>query len=138
MTEATTTTQPFDLMAFEDAESGDLRIKHPITGAPTGMVVQLAGPEHPLRRNIALARQRRMRAQLAKTGAVQMSDPEDDAADDLEMLVACTLGWRGAAQPYSQAAARELFADPRRRWLRDQVQAGLLDRQLFMRASVMA
>ena len=129
------TAEPFDIMAFEDAESADLRIKHPITGAPTAMVVQLAGPEHSLRRSIVLARQRRMRAQLAKTGAVQMTDPEDDAADDLELLVASTLGWRGAAQPYSTAAVRELYADPRRRWLRDQVQAALDDREAFIARS---
>lgn len=128
----------FDIMAFEDADSADLRIKHPVTGAPTAMVVQIAGPEHPLRRRLVLDRQRRLRAHLAKTGSMHISDPEDDAADDLELTVACTLGWRGAAQPYSAAAARELYADPRRRWLRDQVQAGLQDRALFMRSSAPA
>jgi hypothetical protein len=126
---------PFDINAFEDALEGELRIKHPITGAPTTMVVQLAGPEHPLRRSIVLARQRRMRAQVARTGSVQIGDPEDDAAEDLELLVACTLGWRGAAQPYSPAAARELYGDVRRRWLREQVHLGLQDRQLFMTGS---
>ncbi len=131
-------TEPFDLMAFEDADSADLRIKHPVTGAPTTMVVQIAGPEHPLRRRLVLDRQRRLRAHLAKTGNMHISDPEDDAADDLELTVACTLGWRGAAQPYSPAAARELYADPKRRWLRDQVQAGLQDRALFMRSSAPA
>ena len=69
---------------------------------------------------------------------MHISDPEDDAADDLELTVACTLGWRGAAQPYTPAAARALYADPKRRWLRDQVQAGLQDRALFMRSSAPA
>ncbi|GCL61490.1 hypothetical protein [Pseudaquabacterium pictum] len=128
--------EPFDILAFEDAEAADLRIKHPITGAPTTMVVQLAGPEHPVRRRIVLARQRRMRAQLAQTGELQVTDPEEDELDELELLVACTLGWRGAAQPYSPAAARDAFNDPRRRWLRDQVQRGLKDRQFFTRSCV--
>lgn len=130
--------EALDILAFEDADSADLRIKHPVTGAPTAMVVQIAGPEHPLRRRLVLDRQRRLRAHLAKTGNMHISDPEDDAADDLELTVACTLGWRGAAQPYSPAAARALYADPKRRWLRDQVQAGLQDRALFMRSSAPA
>ena len=130
--------EALDILAFEDADSADLRIKHPVTGAPTAMVVQIAGPEHPLRRHLVLDRQRRLRAHLAKTGNMHISDPEDDAADDLELTVACTLGWRGAAQPYTPAAARALYADPKRRWLRDQVQAGLQDRALFMRSSAPA
>ncbi len=130
--------EALDILAFEDADSADLRIKHPVTGAPTAMVVQIAGPEHPLRRRLVLDRQRRLRAHLAKTGNMHISDPEDDAADDLELTVACTLGWRGAAQPYTPAAARALYADPKRRWLRDQVQAGLQDRALFMRSSAPA
>ena len=130
--------EALDILAFEDSDSADLRIKHPVTGAPTAMVVQIAGPEHPLRRRLVLDRQRRLRAHLAKTGNMHISDPEDDAADDLELTVACTLGWRGAAQPYTPAAARALYADPKRRWLRDQVQAGLQDRALFMRSSAPA
>ena len=133
-----TTAEALDILAFEDADSADLRIKHPVTGAPTAMVVQIAGPEHPLRRRLVLDRQRRLRAHLAKTGNMHISDPEDDAADDLELTVACTLGWRGAAQPYTPAAARALYVDPKRRWLRDQVQAGLQDRALFMRSSAPA
>jgi len=133
-----TPAEELDILAFEDADSADLRIKHPVTGAPTAMVVQIAGPEHPLRRRLVLDRQRRLRAHLAKTGNMHISDPEDDAADDLELTVACTLGWRGATQPYTPAAARALYADPKRRWLRDQVQAGLQDRALFMRSSAPA
>ena len=121
--------EALDILAFEDADSADLRIKHPVTGAPTAMVVQIAGPEHPLRRRLVLDRQRRLRAHLAKTGNMHISDPEDDAADDLELTVACTLGWRGAAQPYSPAAARALYADPKRRWLRDQVRTALRSRR---------
>ena len=55
-----------------------------------------------------------------------MSDPEDDEADQVDMLVSCTLGWTGAAVPFSPQAARALYTDPKRRWLRDQVQAALI------------
>jgi hypothetical protein len=126
---------PFDFSAFEDVDRADVRIKDPTTGAPTAMVITLAGPEHPDRKRLTFARQRRLRAALAKTGKLQVGDPEDDAADQLDMLVACTLGWSGAAVAYTPAAARALYSDKRRTWLRDQVQAALDERELFTRSS---
>jgi hypothetical protein len=131
MTQDTTT---LDLDAFEDVTSADVRIKDPTTGAPTPMLVTLAGPEHAERKRLTFAKQRRLRAALAKTGKLPMSDPEDDQADELDMLVACTLGWTGASEPYSRDAARRLYADPKRGWLRDQVATALNERELFTRA----
>jgi hypothetical protein len=125
----------FDPTAFEDVETGELRVKDPMTGGPTSMVITLAGPEHPARKRRLYAKQRRLRAVMAKTGKLPISDPEDDAADQLEELVASTLGWAGAAQPYSPAAARALYGDVKRRWLCDQVQAALDERELFTRSS---
>lgn len=124
----------FDLDAYEDAMSAEVRIKNPITGAPTPMVVILAGPEHADRKRLNFARQRAQRASIAKTGRAIVSDPEEDEADDLEYMVICTLGWRGANVPYSPAEARRLYADPSKRWLRTQVGAALLERELFTRA----
>ena len=129
------TSEVFDFTRFEDTDRADVRIKDPTTGAPTPMVVTLAGPEHPDRKRITFARQRRMRSALAKTGKLQVGDPEDDEADELELLVICTLGWAGAPVAYSTAEARTLYADPKRRWLRDQVQAALNERELFTRSS---
>lgn len=127
-------TDTFDLDAFEDVASAELRIKNPKTGEPTPMVVTLAGPEHPDRKRIAFARQRNLRAKLAKTGKVPVSSPEEDEDDELELLVACTLGWSGASVAYSRDEARRLYADNKRRWLRDQVAAGLQERELFTQA----
>lgn len=123
----------FDFESFEDVSTGTLHVKTP-TGAPTGVQITLAGPEPPDRKRRIFARQRRLRAAIAKTGKLPVADPEDDEADDLDELVACTLGWAGAAVPYSVEAARKLYADPKRRWLRDQVKAALDDRELFTRA----
>ena len=36
------------------------------------------------------------------------------------MLVACTIGWTGAEPAFSKQAARAVYVDPKRRWLRDQ------------------
>ena len=128
---------PFDFNSIEDVPSATTRIKDQ-GGAPTSMVITLAGPEHPERKRRLFARQRRLRAALAKTGKMPMSDPEDDEADELDDLVASTLGWVGAAVPFSPAAARALYADPKRRWLRDQVLAALQERELFTRTSAPA
>lgn len=131
-----TDTKPFDLGAFEDTTTGEHRVRHPLTGAPTGMMVTLAGPEHPQRKALLHARQRKMRAALAKIGKLPVSDPEADEVDEVERLVVCTLGWRGATETYSEAAARALYTDPKRRWFRDQVAEALEERELFTRASV--
>jgi hypothetical protein len=126
-------TSTFDFTAFEDISTGTVKIKTP-TGAPTPMEITLAGPEHPDRKRRTFAKQRKLRAAIAKTGKLPMADPEDDEADEIEELVACTLGWTGAAEAYSPEAARKLYADPKRRWLRDQVRSALDDRELFTRA----
>lgn len=123
----------FDFESFEDVSTGVLAVKTP-TGAPTGMQITLAGPEHPDRKRRTFARQRRLRAAIAKTGKLPVADPEEDDLEEVDELVSCTLGWTGAAVPYSVDAARKLYSDPKRRWLRDQVKAALDDRELFTRA----
>lgn len=124
----------FDPLSIEDVPTGTLRVRDH-NGAPTSWCITLAGPEHPERKRRLFARQRRLRALVAKTGKLPTSDPEDDDAEQVEDLVACTLGWEGAALPYSADACRRLYADTKRRWLRDQVAAALEERELFMRSS---
>lgn len=126
----------FNIEGYEDVTSAELRIKNPATGAPTPMVITLAGPEHADRKRIQFAKQRRLRVELSRTGKLPVTAPEDDDADELELLVVSTLGWVGASVPYSKDAARALYADPKRRWLRDQVSVALNERELFTRASV--
>ena len=128
----------FDFTSVEDVTSGSVRIKDPTTGAPTSMVVFLAGPEHPERKRRVFARQRRLRSQLAKTGRLPMTDPEDDEADEIDDLVAYTLGWEGAHVPFDRDAARALYSDTKRAWLRAQVKAALDEREAFTRRSAMS
>ena len=124
----------FDPYSIEDVLTGTLRVRD-ADGALTSWTITLAGPEHPDRKRRLFSRQRRLRAALAKTGKIPTSDPEDDDADQLDDLVACTLGWEGAALPYSPQAARTLYADTKRRWLREQVAIALEERALFMHSS---
>jgi hypothetical protein len=127
----------FDPFSIEDVSTGTLRVRDE-AGAPTSWVITLAGPEHPDRKRRLHARQRRLRAVLSKTGKLPMSDPEDDEADELDDLVACTLGWEGAAVAYSPQAVRSLYADSRLGWLRAQVKMALEERERFMRTSAPA
>lgn len=133
--QAVATAAAFDPFSIEDVLTGTLRVRD-AEGAPTPWVITLAGPEHPDRKRRLFARQRRLRAVLAKTGKLPTSDPEDDDAEQVDDLVACTLGWEGAALPYSPEAARRLYADSKRRWLRDQVATALEERALFTRSCV--
>lgn len=127
--------ETFRLDEYEDVATADVRIKNPKTGAPTSMVVTLAGPEHPDRKRIQFAKSRRLRAELSKTGKLPVTDPEEDEAEETDMLVSCTIGWTGADPAFSKQAARTVYTDPKRRWLRDQVLAALNERELFTRAS---
>jgi hypothetical protein len=133
-TDAGAATAPFDFDAFEDVPTTDLRIKDP-NGLPTAMLITLAGPEHPDRKRRQFVRQRKFRAEFAKAGKMPVTDPSDDYDDETDELVACTLGWVGAAVPYSPSAARTLYADPKRQWLRVQVKAALDERDRFTRSS---
>ncbi len=133
----------FDLDAYEDTTTADVTIKDPATGAPSSAVITLAGPEHPSRKKIDFDRQRRMRAVLQKTGKLQLQDPEEDEADEVDMLVACTLGWSGmniGGKPleFSTQASRDLYSDPKRRWLRAQVVTALGEREAFIKRSATA
>lgn len=132
---ATAAAPLFDPFSIEDVTIGTLRVRDE-TGAPTPWVITLAGPEHPERKRRLFARQRRLRAAVAKTGKLPNSDPVDDDAEQVDDLVAFTLGWSGAAVAYSPQTARQIYADSKRRWVRDQVTAALDERELFMQRSV--
>lgn len=126
----------FDFDSVETVESAELRVKNPLVGnQPTPFVLTLASPIHPDRKRLEHAQQRRMQAAMVKTGRLQLDDPEERERAETEKLVACTLGWRGAAVPYSPQAARALYSDPRRLYVREQVLQALGDLELFTRAS---
>lgn len=130
----------FNLSDFQDAETAEVVIKHPATGAPTDAVVTIAGPEHPKRKAIVFDKQRKLRRQLTKTGKLEFTDPVEEEVEETTLLAACTLGWKGIAVggkeiPFSQAEAEKLYADPALRWFRAQVKTALDERELFIKPS---
>jgi hypothetical protein len=128
-----------DLSDYEDVHTGNVVIVHPKTKAPTTSYLTLAGPEHPARKQIDMQRTRKMRAEFAATGKMPMADPIEEYGDQTEYLVSTVLGWNltigGQPLEFSKQAARELFDDPKRQWLRAQALAGLQKTELFIGGS---
>lgn len=132
--------EPLDLDTFEDKLTSDLTLKNPSTGAPTAAVITVLGPEHPARKKIQFDRARRMRAEFSRSGKLAITDPVEDVEEETEFLVACTMGWTGIALAgapvaFSTDAARKLYTDPKRQWLRVQVLKALDESSRFIGSS---
>lgn len=130
-----------DIGSISEVTSGDVALVHPVTKAPLGVTITIAGPEHPKRKAFVFDKQRRMRARFLKSGKPQMDDPADEAELEADVLAALTLGWAhlsvdGVEIVFSEQAAAKLYRETRFAWLRDQVKAALDDRELFIRGSV--
>lgn len=128
-----------DIQLITDSSDAVVEIKHPITGAPVGATVTLAGPEHPTRKAIDFAKQRKIRASVQKTGKLELSDPADDELDAIEKLAACTLGWTGITDggkeiEFSKAAAMKLYSTEGLGWLRSQLYSAMDERERFIKA----
>lgn len=127
-----------DLDNIQDLESAEVPLLNPKTGLPTGAYITLAGPEHPERRKRSMNIARQVRAALQHRGRLE-TDPEDDIAESIDLLVTATLGWRGfsrggKALPFSAEEARRLYSDPKSQWVVVQVNAALNNRALFTKA----
>lgn len=136
-------TDMLDLDAFEDVQTATVVLKNPSTGAPTSASIEIVGPEHPERKKIQFDRARKMRAAFQRTGKIEVSDPLDDIADETDLLVACTVGWSGLVKggkemAFSKDAARALYTDPKKQWLRGQVKKALDEAERFISSSAKA
>lgn len=134
----------FKINSITDAVSAVVALKHPTTGEDLGATVTLAGPEHPKRKALDFARQRKQRAAFNKTGKIELPDPEDDAGDAVDTLTACTLAWDGLADDagnpitFTPDAAASLYGDEAHGWLRTQLLQALNERERFIVASPQA
>ena len=129
----------YDFDTEETVDSFDLVIKT-TAGEPTPIVITLASPVHPQREAWELQYRDRKRAALARSkGDLKgLGSARDDIEDETEKLALCTLGWRGSKTTYTRAAARAIYADPKRLHIRNQVKAALDDAELFTRRSAEA
>lgn len=135
-----------DLDDVVESDAQEMELQHPNTGAGMGIYFTLAGPEHPVRRSFLFKTQREQRQRFAKMKAPNIGkmladgDPEDEEAQATDYLVLCTLGWRdlkiaGADVPFSKDAARAIYSDPKRAYVRRQVKAFLEDAANFISTS---
>jgi hypothetical protein len=134
--------ESLDLDDFEDLATAELVLLHPKTKAKTTSTITLASAEHPARKNLDLARTRRLRAEFNATGKMPTRDPVEDIEDQTDYLVAATLGWNltqgGKPLEFSPAAARKLYTDPKKRWVRAQALEAINKNELFIAASAKA
>lgn len=133
----------FKIGSIIDAPEAAVDIKDPATGRRIASIT-LAGPEHPKRKAIAFARQRRLRAAMAKTGKLELPDPAEQEEQNIDLLVACTLGWQDIADEQgvplacTAEAARKVYTRDGHGWLRDLLLAALEERDRFIASSAAA
>ena len=134
----------FNLKSIRQVASAKIQVKDPATGDPTGVIFEMAGPEHPDRKRITFAQSRKFLRSYAKTGRAEMPEPEDAESQKKENLAAFTLGWTGliddAGVPvvFSKAAALELYTNAEMGWLVDQLDTALGEKELFITRSAKA
>lgn len=126
----------YDFDSEDTVDSFDLAIKT-AAGETTSLVITLASPVHPQREAWEMAYKDRKRAALAraKGDLKSLGSARDDLGDETEKLATCTLGWSGSKTPFSKAAARAIYGDPKRLHIRNQVRAALDDAESFTRRS---
>ncbi|MGQ5524254.1 hypothetical protein ACUHMQ_13485 [Chitinimonas sp. PSY-7] len=130
----------FDIDSIQEVQEAKCELVDPKTGRPVGASITLAGQEHPKRMAMVNARHRKMRHDIAKHGRVQPTDPEEDVERLVNELVTCTLGWEGFMRdgkpvPCTPEEVRALYANPKRGWLRLQVQTFLNENTNFIQHS---
>ena len=134
----------FNLKSIRQVTSAKIQIKDPATGDPTGVIFEMAGPEHPDRKRITFAQSRKFLRSYAKTGRAEMPEPEDAESQKKENLAAFTLGWSGliddsgAPVVFSKAAALDLYNNSEMGWLVDQLDSALGEKELFITRSAKA
>lgn len=133
----------FKVGTITDAESAAVDIKDPATGRRIATVT-LAGPEHPKRKALMFQRQRRMRNALQRTGKLELPDPADEEADNIDLLVACTLAWTefedadGKELACTAENARRLYTQEGHGWLRALLTSALEEKDRFIKSSASA
>ena len=133
-----TMTTPFDFASCDVAakaeEGAELEVLDPITNEPVGVYITLAGADSAIHRK-ATATIAKRRLSNTKGFRNRALDPEKFEAEGIEVLAACTLGWRGvivegAPLPCGRDNAVRLYT--RFPWLREQVDQFVSDRSAYL------
>jgi hypothetical protein len=132
-----------DLSKISTGDAGDFELLHPIDQTKTGVIFQLAGPNHPKRKAQKYSFERALTQRVNRTGKLSIEDPEIRHERETEFLVACTLGWssldmNGQSYPFSTENAKRLYEDEERDYVREQILEALKSNALFIRSSATA
>lgn len=125
------------------AEAGfELRLTHPESGEPMEAWITVRGYDSATVRQAANNLQREVQVRLSrKRGAAAVYDPAKQDEDEIGLLVAATVGWRGiglgvdAETPYTPEAAKRFYSDPGFSWARKQVERAMGEYANFLPAS---
>lgn len=129
---------PFDFttrdVAKKAEEGAELEVLDPVTNEPVGVFITLAGADSAIHRKTTATIAKR-RLSNTKGFRNRALDPEKFEAEGIEVLAACTLGWKGvvadgAPLPCSRDNAIMLYT--RFPWLREQVDQFVSDRSVYL------
>lgn len=118
----------------------EFQLKHPTTDDKLGVFITVVGKDSDIFREFqrkTFNRYMRDEALAKKKGKdVKIRSAEDLEDDSLDLLVACTLGWRnmvdaGQEVSFSPDEARRIYK--KYPWIRDQVNEAVGDLELFMK-----
>jgi hypothetical protein len=136
--------EAFDLGSIDTIEAcnkaAEIEIKHPVTGAPTGVFISVLGKDSDAYRSIVrgMADETLKRQAMGKNDSATLEKLEQK---NIEALVAVTTGWRtgdeafvvvkGEQLPFTSANARRVYSEllP----VRDQVAEAINNLENFMR-----
>lgn len=122
-------------------KGAEFELKHPVTMEPMGAFIGILGKDSDTFRS---AFRKKVNARLAREAMAKKRGKDADAptvedseADGMDLLVACTTGWRGLLEngtplEFSETAARKLYTQAP--WIRLQVDEAIADLSLFMKA----
>jgi hypothetical protein len=119
-------------LADLDAISVQMEIKHPKTDEPTGVFIELIGPDSADFRNLSKVQATK---RLAK-GDKAPVNLEELTNDNDNLIATCIVGWTDEdffGMPYSKQAALDLMKNPQRAWLRRQIDEFTDERKNFFR-----
>lgn len=128
-----------DVAALKTEDIGEVVIKDN-AGDPTDIVVRICGPSHEKRLAYEKAQSREFLRDFNARGRARLPEnPDVLYRQDTDRLVALTLGWdnlqmSGEPVEFNAENARRIY-ERRDLSLRDQVLAGLRDREVFTRSS---
>lgn len=134
----------FDLSMLDTASACDkgseIELRHPVSNVPMGMYITIVGKDSKEFRDYTHAKineRLRKEAYAQKRGKdVDVRTVESIEAENIELLVACTKGWRGIVKdgvevPFNVKNAIALYQDYR--WIYDQINEAIGDYENFLK-----